>query len=126
VEKAVTEMTVDTAEHGAGHGHNVGHVVPLRLLVGVLAALLVLTFITVAITWVDLGSLNLIAALAIALVKASLVLLYFMHLRWDRPFNAVVIISSLVLVMLFVALCMLDSYHYAADEIPGYSPAMDR
>ncbi len=122
----MTETTVDTANPGAGHGQKVGHVVPLKLLVGVLGALLVLTFVTVAVTWVDLGSFNLIVALAIALVKASLVLLYFMHLRWDRPFNAVIIISSLAMVMLFVALCMLDTYHYAADEIPGYSPGMDR
>ena len=72
-----------------------GHVVPLRLLVGVLVALLFLTVVTVAVTYVDLGPVNLVVALLIALVKASLVLLVFMHLRWDRPFNAVVLITSL-------------------------------
>lgn len=104
----------------------VGHVVPLRVLLAVLGALLALTFVTVAITWVDLGPLNLIAALAIAVVKASLVALYFMHLRWDRPFNAVVLILSLSLVMLFVALSLLDSRQYQPDVIPGYSPDMQR
>jgi cytochrome c oxidase subunit 4 len=98
----------------------VGHVVPLQLLFGVLAALLVLTVVTVAVTFVDLGPLNLVVALAIAVVKGSLVLLYFMHLRWDRPFNAVIIISALAFVAIFIGLTLLDSYSYQADIIPGF------
>ncbi len=111
------------ASHADGHAA-LGHVVPVPLLFGVLGILLVLTFATVAITWFDLGSLNLVAALGIAVVKATFVLLYFMHLRWDKPFNAVVIVSSLVLVMLFVGFAMIDSIAYQPDVIPGYSPAM--
>ena len=114
-------------EAGAGHPHpEVGHVVPLRTLVGVLLVLLVLTVVTVAITLVDLGNLNLITALAIAVVKASLVLLYFMHLRWDRPFNALVLISALVFVMVFVGLALLDTFQYQPDVIPGYAPDIER
>ena len=82
------------------------------------------SFVTVAVTWFDLGSFNLVAALAIAVVKASLVLLYFMHLRWDRPFNAVVLLLSLVLVVLFIALALLDSKEYEVEVIPGYAPDM--
>lgn len=111
----------DTGSHAG-----VGHVVPLRLLVGVLALLLLLTVATVAVTLVDLGSMNIVAALAIAVVKAALVLLYFMHLRWDRPFHALVIISALAFVMLFVALALLDSAQYQADLIPGYAPQIQR
>ena len=110
-------------DQATGH-ENPGHVVPLRLLVGVLVVLLVLTVATVAITWVDLGPFNVMAALAIAVVKGSLVLLYFMHLRWDSPFNSVVLILSLVLVALFIALAMLDRVEYQPDLIPGYSPDM--
>lgn len=113
-------------EHGAGGHPEVGHVVPLRLLVGVLVALLALTFITVAVTWWDFGSLNLVIALVIATVKASLVGLYFMHLRWDRPFNAVVFITSLALVMLFVVFALIDSHEYQPEVIPGYAPQMQR
>ena len=111
----------DTTEQ---HHEGVGHVVPLRLLVGVLAVLLVLTFATVAITWFDLGRLNLMVALAIAVVKASLVALYFMHLRWDRPFNAIVLITALFMVALFIAFCLMDTVQYQPDVIPGYSPGM--
>ncbi len=109
-----------STDHHAG----VGHVVPLQLLIGVLLVLLVLTFLTVAITWVDLGPFNLAAALGIALVKATLVALYFMHLRWDRPFNGVILLLSLALVMLFVGLSLVDSSQYQPDIIPGDAPGM--
>jgi len=100
----------------------VGHVVPLGVLFGVLGVLLALTVLTVAITWVDLGALNLVLALAIATVKGSLVGLYFMHLRWDRPFNAIVLALALALVALFVVVALLDSEEYQPDLIPGYAP----
>lgn len=107
---------------GAGHEAHpaVGHVVPLRTLVGVLLVLLALTVATLAVTLVDLGPLNVLLALAIAVVKGSLVLLYFMHLRWDRPFNAVVLISALVFFMIFVGLALMDAWHYQSELIPGY------
>lgn len=104
----------------------VGHVVPVSTLVGVLVVLLGLTVITVAVTFVDLGNLNLVVALVIALVKGSLVLLYFMHLRWDRPFNAVVLIAALVFVVIFVGLSLLDTFQYSPEMIPGYAPQMER
>jgi len=106
--------------------HGVGHVVPLPLLFGVLGVLLFLTVVTVAVTYVDLGQLNIVVALLIAVIKAAFVALYFMHLRWDRPFNAIVLILSLFLVALFIFLSLLDSVQYQADVIPGYAPDMNR
>ena len=44
---------------------------------------------------VDLGGLNLWIAMAIATVKATLVVLYFMHMRYDRPVNAIVFVTAL-------------------------------
>jgi len=114
-------MTTDNANHPS-----VGHVVPLRLLLGVLAALLVLTWITVAVTYVDLGVLNLWIALAIATVKASLVALYFMHLRWDRPINGTVFIISLLLLALFVGLALMDTEAYKPEMIEGFAPDIQR
>jgi len=107
--------------HANDSGHaEVGHVVPVRTLVGVLLALLVLTVVTVAVTLVDLGPFNLAVAMVIALIKGTLVLLYFMHLRWDRPFNAVILVSALAFVVIFVGLTLMDSYNYQADIIPGF------
>jgi cytochrome c oxidase subunit 4 len=113
----------ESAAHGEGHPE-VGHVVPLPVLAGVLGLLLFLTVATVAATWVDLGRLNIWLALAIATVKAAFVVLYFMHLRYDRPFNGVILIISLALVMLFIGIALTDTEHYQPDLIPGYAPAI--
>jgi cytochrome c oxidase subunit 4 len=68
-----------TSEHAAAHGH----VVPLPIYFAVFATLLVFTGVTAAVAFVDLGRFNIAVALTIAVIKASLVLLYFMHLRYS-------------------------------------------
>ena len=105
------------------HRH-VGHVVPLRVLFGVIATLLVMTFVTVRVSWFDFGPFNVWIALGIATFKASLVLLFFMHLKYDKPFNAIIIIISMVLVVLFIAIAMTDSKQYEPNRIPGYAPSI--
>jgi cytochrome c oxidase subunit 4 len=99
-------------------------VVPLPVLLGTLAALLVLTAVTVGATWFDLGNLNLWIALGIATVKASLVILYFMHLRYDRPVNALVLIVALLFVATFIGITLMDTRAYEPELIPGYAPAL--
>ena len=99
----------DTASHDE---HEIAHVMPLSALFGVFAALMVLTFITVAATWVDLGWFNLPIAMAIATVKATLVALYFMHLRYDAPFNGLAFLAALLFVAVFILIVLLDSIQY--------------
>jgi cytochrome c oxidase subunit 4 len=105
------------------HPH-VGHVVPLSTLFAVLGTLLVMTFVTVAVSWFNFGRFNLWIALAIAVFKASLVLLFFMHLKYDKPMNAIVIIVSFALVALFIAITLTDTAQYEPDRIPGYAPSI--
>jgi len=115
-------MTETHAEHDA-HADHV-HVMPMRVLIGVLAALLILTGLTVGASWAartgvaDFGSFNIVVALAIALVKAALVALYFMHLRYDSLFNGVVLIAALVFVMLFIAVSLMDTNEYEPSRQP--------
>ena len=90
------------------HSHAEGHGNAVRTYSVVLTALLVLTVITVAASRVDFGSLNVTIALAIATVKASLVALYFMHLRYDKPMNAIIFVISLFFLGLFLAGCLTD------------------
>lgn len=104
------------------HEQHVGHVVPLKVLAGIWFALLVLTVVTVAVARVDLKELNILVALGIATFKASLVGLYFMHLRYDRPFNAVILVCSLVFVALFISLALMDSFEYQ-ELIRSYETA---
>ncbi len=122
-------MEPNMPDQPAHHAHAIPHephVVPISILAAVWIALVVLTGCTVAITWFDLGRLNLWAALVIATAKASLVVLYFMHLRYERPFNAIVFISALVFVALLVGGTLTDTREYQPDLIPGYAPAMNR
>lgn len=62
-------------------GHD--HTIPLKVYFNVLFALIILTILTVAAARVDFGHWNTVIALAIASVKATLVLSYFMHLKYD-------------------------------------------
>lgn len=103
--------------HG-GHGHGIGHVLPLRVLFGTYGALMVLTVVTVAVTRVDLGAnLNLMVAMLIATVKATLVCLYFMHLRYDNRFHSIVFISAILLALLFVSFALMDSTQYQTEAV---------
>lgn len=108
--------------HSSGDEHV--HVVPVSILAGVLGLLLFLTVVTVAATWIDLGSANIWIAMAIATVKAVFVLLYFMHLRYDRPINAVIFVASLLFVLLFVGITLMDTMAYAPEKIPGPAPGL--
>jgi cytochrome c oxidase subunit IV len=102
-----------SADH---HGDEIAHVMPVRLLIGVWAALMVLTVVTVTVTSIDLGSrFNLIIAMAIATLKAGLVVTYFMHLRWDRPFHTLIFLGSLLFVSLFISMTLFDKSEYEAD-----------
>lgn len=90
----------------------VGHLVPLSTLVWTAIALLFLTCVTVAVRYVDVGEFNIVIALGIAVLKATLVALFFMHLRWDRPFNQLVFIACIAFVVLLIALTVLDTDQY--------------
>ena len=102
-----------TAEHeGTIHHHGVSHVTSVRLLLTVWGALMVLTAVTVAVSYANLGNWSLYVALIVAFVKAALVALYFMHLRFDRPFNSIIFVGCLILVTLFIGFSMTDSNAY--------------
>lgn len=105
-------------EHGHGHGHDHGlaHTTPVALLFGILGALLVLTIATVAVTAIDLGQQgNLIVAMLIATVKAGLVCTFFMHLLWDKKFNTVLFLTSVLFLALFLSMTTTDRGEYQHD-----------
>jgi len=102
--------------------HGVGHVVSPKILIATAAALLVLTGVTVtaarvAFDRLEMHELTIIVALGIALLKATLVCLFFMHLRWDRPFNAFLLVGSLGLVVLFITFALTDTNQYQNEII---------
>jgi len=104
------------SDRSHGHSDEISHVTPVSMLLGVWGALMVLTVITVGVTVVDLGSqTNLIVAMVIATIKAGLVVTYFMHLRWDRPFHTLIFLGSLLFVSLFISMTLLDKSEYEGD-----------
>ena len=106
-------MSQATAEHHHhGHTDHEHHVVGWKLLTVVFLVLMVLTVLTVAAINVDLGPLNIVVALGIALVKALLVVFIFMHIWWDRGFHGLLIAGSLAFVTLFIAFTMIDTAQY--------------
>lgn len=105
--------------HGDGHDHGLAHTTPVWLLFAILSALLVLTVATVAVTSIDLGAQgNLIVAMIIATIKAALVCTFFMHLLWDKKFNLVLFLTSVLFLILFLSMATTDrgEYQHLVDE----------
>lgn len=102
-------MSASHADHAPGADH-VPHVLPLRVYFGVFAMLIVFTGITVAVSYVDLGhAANLFIALLVASAKALMVASIFMHLAFDKKFNAVIAASALIFLVIFVTFTMYDT-----------------
>ena len=84
------------------------HIVPLRTYFLVFTALLVGTAATVGAAYVDLGRFNIVVALAIACVKASLVVLFFMHLIYSSKLTKTIFICGLATLMILFFFTLLD------------------
>ena len=84
------------------------HVLPLRIYLGVFFALLVFTGTTVAVAFVDLGLLNNVVALGIAVIKATLVILFFMHVRYATRLTSLVVASGIFWLVIMVGLTFVD------------------
>jgi len=82
--------------------------VPYRTFILVWVALLALTIITVAVSRVHLGPLNIWAALGIASVKSSLVIFIFMHLKQESKLFKIGLLVLLVILAIFIGLTFFD------------------
>ncbi len=85
------------------------HVSSPAQLLGVFVGLLVLTAATIAASEFPFGDFDVWVALGIAGVKAFLVAAYFMHLRYDKPLNAMLLIFSIIVVVLFLGVTLSDT-----------------
>ncbi|HEY6001820.1 MAG TPA: cytochrome C oxidase subunit IV family protein [Anaeromyxobacter sp.] len=88
---------------------------PRSVLLGTAAALLSLTALTVAAARVNLGAASVAVALAIAAVKASLVALFFMHLKYEHRFHVVVLAGAVLFAVLFGTFVLFDTAQYQPD-----------
>ena len=89
---------------------------PVKMLIGVLAALMVLTSLTVSVPNFDLGAQgNLVVAMVIATIKAGLVVAFFMHLVWDKKLHLLLFLTSVLFLILFLSLSVNDRGEYQHD-----------
>jgi len=84
------------------------HVVPLRVYAGVLAALFVLLAMTVAASHIEHGALNLLVGLSIAVAKATLILWFFMQLRYDTPVIRLAAGAGFILLAILMSMVISD------------------
>ncbi|MFB6098404.1 MAG: cytochrome C oxidase subunit IV family protein [Salinibacter sp.] len=89
--------------------HDGPHIVPRSVLLKVFGALIVLTIITYGASFVPLGPLGVPVAIGIAVTKASLVVLFFMHLKYDNPVNALTFTIGTIFVVVFISITLLDT-----------------
>ena len=87
---------------------SIKHIVPFNVYVKVLLSLLTLTALTVAAAQLDFGILNTIIALSIATIKAALVLLFFMHLKYDNKIFLVIFLTGVFFLIVLFGFCEFD------------------
>ena len=92
------------------------HIVPFDVYIKVLCALLVLTLITVAVAQMDFGVLNALIAMGIATAKAALVLLFFMHLKYDNKLFFVIFLTSVFFLFVIFLFCEFDIITRVSEE----------
>lgn len=122
---STTSPTTSPADNAHGHdgdgdGKVHAHVSSPLFMIAVFAALIFLTIVTVAVSYVDLGTANTFVAMLIATLKASLVALFFMHLRYDKPLHAIVFLTAFAFLGLFLILSLDDlRTRGAVDAVNG-------
>jgi cytochrome c oxidase subunit IV len=97
----------------------VHHVVPVRTYVLVFVALIALTALTTAVAYKDLGVMNTVVALAIAVVKMLLVILFFMHVRHSEGLTKIVILAGFFWLAILLTLTLADVHTRAWTPVPS-------
>lgn len=96
------------------------HIVPVKTYVAIFLALLCLTALTTGVAFVDLGAeLNTIVALAIAVAKALLVILFFMHVKYSSGLTRIVIVAGFFFLAILVSLTLADVLTRGWTPNPG-------
>jgi cytochrome c oxidase subunit 4 len=85
-------------------------ILPQTLYVRIFAVLLALTFVTVAVAYIDLGPLNNVMALSIAVTKTVLVILYFMHVRYSSHLTWVFVGAGFLWLLIMIAFTLSDVF----------------
>lgn len=96
------------------------HIVPVKIYVAVFIGLLCLTALTTGVAFVDLGAeLNTVVALAIAVVKMLLVVLFFMHVKYSPGLTKIVVVTGFFFLAILISLTLADELTRGWTANPG-------
>ncbi len=101
-------MSNNHDNHNKHDSHHEHHILSTSLALKVWGALICLTFITVAVAQIDLGALNFTVAMLVATIKASIVCIWFMGLKYDHKENTVIFTTSIIFLAIFMILTFGD------------------
>ncbi len=88
--------------------HGQPHIAPLKTYLNVFAALMALTVLTVGVAYFDLGAMNILVAVTIACIKAYIVILYFMHVKYSARIIWLTAAAGFIWFVLMFALTLAD------------------
>ena len=88
--------------------HSTGHISPISLYLTIFVALMVGTALTVAAAFVNLGQFNFAVAMAIATFKASLVVWYFMHVKYQSSLTKLTVATGLFFLAILLGMMLID------------------
>jgi cytochrome c oxidase subunit 4 len=103
---AVAAHDHDDHDHGPGEVH--AHIGSYKGYGAIFAALIFFTLLTVGVSYIHLGKANLLVAVVIASIKATLVCTFFMHLKDDTKFHTLILIAAITFIGVFFALTLND------------------
>jgi cytochrome c oxidase subunit 4 len=110
-------MSEQSIEQSTEHGSS--HIVPVRVYVLVFITLITMTWVTAYVSTIDLGRLNVFVALSIAIFKASLVILFFMHVKYGTRLTKMIVLAGLYWLILLLFIAMADLWTRGWMGVPG-------
>jgi cytochrome c oxidase subunit 4 len=112
-------MSAHSEQQAVEHSEQHGHIVPVRVYILVFLTLIVMTWVTAFVSTVDLGRLNVFVALSIAIFKASLVILFFMHVKYGTRLTKMIVLAGLYWLILLLFIVMMDLWTRTWMGVPG-------
>jgi cytochrome c oxidase subunit 4 len=95
------------------------HIVPVPIYIGVFLALIVGTIVTTLVAYIDLGPFNIVVALTIAVCKATLVVLFFMHVKYSPKLTKLVVLAGIFWLVILLTMTESDLLTRHWMGVPG-------
>jgi len=103
----------------SSHSEATHHIVPVPVYLGVFLALIVGTIVTTLVAYVDLGPFNIVVALFVAICKATLVILFFMHVKYSPKLTKLVVIAGIFWLIILLTITETDLLTRHWIGVPG-------